>query len=166
MRRDEIVIMTKVNLSFLVYGSNLCFEQYAYTLQVYFTVGHTPDAKDTSDANGYVNQRGLSRKHIFESVQHSLRRLQLDYVDVLQCASFFSFVYAYTAHTLRIFPFNHPILIHFFPFRPFPLSQISPTSPLCFVPMLRLFLVFPICPLSFVHPQIARSFLKPFSFEY
>jgi len=37
---------------------------------------------------GYVNQRGLSRKHIFESVKHSLERLQLDYVDVLQCHRF------------------------------------------------------------------------------
>ncbi|ETW83663.1 Aldo-keto reductase 1 [Heterobasidion irregulare TC 32-1] len=33
---------------------------------------------------GYVNQEGLSRKHIFDSVKHSLRRLQLDYIDVLQ----------------------------------------------------------------------------------
>ncbi|KAF7974094.1 hypothetical protein HWV62_13405 [Athelia sp. TMB] len=63
LNRDEIVVMTKV----------------------FFTVGHTPEAKDTPESGGYVNQRGLSRKHIFESVAHSLRRLQLDYVDVLQC---------------------------------------------------------------------------------
>ncbi|KAL6308527.1 Aldo/keto reductase [Sparassis latifolia] len=31
---------------------------------------------------GLVNQHGLSRKHIFESVKGSLERLQLDYVDV------------------------------------------------------------------------------------
>lgn len=37
------------------------------------------------DDVGYINQHGLSRKHIFESVKHSLERLQLDYVDVLQC---------------------------------------------------------------------------------
>lgn len=37
------------------------------------------------DDVGYVNQHGLSRKHIFESIKHSLERLQLDYVDVLQC---------------------------------------------------------------------------------
>jgi len=36
----------------------------------------------------YVNQQGLGRKHIFESVKHSLKRLQLDYVDVLQCHRF------------------------------------------------------------------------------
>jgi aryl-alcohol dehydrogenase-like predicted oxidoreductase len=38
-----------------------------------------------ADNLGYVNQYGLSRKHIFDAVQHSLRRLKLDYIDVLQC---------------------------------------------------------------------------------
>lgn len=37
---------------------------------------------------GYVNQYGLSRKHIFDSVKHSLEHLQLDYIDVLQCHRF------------------------------------------------------------------------------
>jgi len=41
-----------------------------------------------ADKEGYVNQHGLSRKHIFESIKHSLERLQLDYVDVLQCHRF------------------------------------------------------------------------------
>ncbi|KAJ3561377.1 hypothetical protein NP233_g10231 [Leucocoprinus birnbaumii] len=40
------------------------------------------------DEHGYVNQHGLSRKHIFESVKASLERLQLDYVDLLQCHRF------------------------------------------------------------------------------
>ncbi|KAJ7185153.1 NADP-dependent oxidoreductase domain-containing protein [Mycena pura] len=31
---------------------------------------------------------GLSRKYIFDSVKHSLRRLDLDYIDVLQCHRF------------------------------------------------------------------------------
>lgn len=32
-----------------------------------------------------VNDRGLSRKHLFESVHNSMRRLQIDYIDLYQC---------------------------------------------------------------------------------
>jgi aryl-alcohol dehydrogenase-like predicted oxidoreductase len=32
-----------------------------------------------------TNNRGLSRKHIFESIDKSLRRLKTDYVDIYQC---------------------------------------------------------------------------------
>ncbi|KAG9084730.1 hypothetical protein FRC06_003923 [Ceratobasidium sp. 370] len=67
--RDEIVVMTKVyGVVSRTPGENL--------------FGHDPDRA------GYVNQHGLSRKHIFEAVKHSLERLQLDYVDVLQCHRF------------------------------------------------------------------------------
>ncbi|KAG8839073.1 hypothetical protein FRB91_006015 [Serendipita sp. 411] len=37
---------------------------------------------------GYINYGGLCRKHIFESVKASLERLQMDYIDVLQCHRF------------------------------------------------------------------------------
>jgi aryl-alcohol dehydrogenase-like predicted oxidoreductase len=87
--RDEIVIMTKVN----------CSDTYLRVvadvdLQVFFPVSSTTaDAINIAgqqgpDEHGFVNQHGLSRKHIFESVKHSLRRLQLDYIDVLQCHRF------------------------------------------------------------------------------
>lgn len=36
------------------------------------------------DVPTYVNQHGLSRKHIFEAVEASLKRLESDYIDVLQ----------------------------------------------------------------------------------
>jgi aryl-alcohol dehydrogenase-like predicted oxidoreductase len=40
------------------------------------------------DKAGYVNQHGLSRKHIFDSIKASLKRMDLEYVDVLQCHRF------------------------------------------------------------------------------
>ncbi|KAF4618666.1 hypothetical protein D9613_010126 [Agrocybe pediades] len=69
--REEIVVMTKVY-------STVAREHGTYMS----ASGIDPDAL------GYVNQRGLSRKHIFQAVKHSLERLQLDYVDVLQCHRF------------------------------------------------------------------------------
>ncbi|KAG2335354.1 aryl-alcohol dehydrogenase [Suillus weaverae] len=72
--RDEIVVMTKV---FNVVGREYNIHQLA--------------GRENPDQNGYVNQHGLSRKacfqliHIFASVKKSLERLQMDYIDVLQC---------------------------------------------------------------------------------
>ncbi|KAL4245418.1 NADP-dependent oxidoreductase domain superfamily protein [Abortiporus biennis] len=37
---------------------------------------------------GIVNQQGLNRKYIFDSVKASLQRLQLDYIDLFQCHRF------------------------------------------------------------------------------
>jgi len=69
--RDEIVIMTKV---FNVVGREYNVHQIA--------------GRKDPDQNGYVNQHGLSRKHIFASVKKSLERLQMDYIDLLQCHRF------------------------------------------------------------------------------
>ncbi|QRV76351.1 aldo/keto reductase family protein [Ceratobasidium sp. AG-Ba] len=68
--RDEIVVMTKL-------WATVCRNP-----------GERYTAVDAAEEAGYVNQQGLSRKHIFESIKHSLERLQLDYVDVLQCHRF------------------------------------------------------------------------------
>ncbi|UCF19673.1 MAG: aldo/keto reductase family protein [Gemmatimonadota bacterium] len=48
-------------------------QQYVLATKAYFPVGPGP------------NDRGLSRKHIFEQVHLSLRRLGTDYVDLFQC---------------------------------------------------------------------------------
>jgi len=50
--------------------------------------GRPPADAETLDKEGYVNCRGLSRKHIFDSVQASLERLDTDYIDLLQCHRF------------------------------------------------------------------------------
>ncbi|KAJ7166825.1 aryl-alcohol dehydrogenase [Mycena filopes] len=63
--RDEIVVMTKV------------FGYVAWN-----------KLEDTHPNVRTVNQKGLSRKHIFHSINDSLARLQLDYVDLLQCHRF------------------------------------------------------------------------------
>ncbi len=50
--------------------------KYVLATKAYFPVGPGP------------NDRGLSRKHIFEQVHMSLRRLDTDYVDLFQCHRF------------------------------------------------------------------------------
>ncbi|KAA1467729.1 Aldo/keto reductase [Dentipellis sp. KUC8613] len=68
--REEIVVITKVFMIVGKGGELLVHKQ------------------AQGDQMGYVNQYGLSRKHIFDSMKHSLERLQLDYVDVLLCHRF------------------------------------------------------------------------------
>lgn len=51
-------------------------QEYVIATKAYFPVGPGP------------NDRGLSRKHIFEQVHQSLRRLGTDYVDLFQCHRF------------------------------------------------------------------------------
>jgi voltage-dependent potassium channel beta subunit len=50
--------------------------RYVLATKCFFPVGDGP------------NDRGLSRKHIFESVDASLRRLRTSYLDILQCHRF------------------------------------------------------------------------------
>jgi len=45
----------------------------------------SPSDEQVALDNGYVHKFGSTRKHIFESVKRSLKRLQLGYIDVLQC---------------------------------------------------------------------------------
>ncbi|KAH8996812.1 aryl-alcohol dehydrogenase [Lactarius akahatsu] len=70
--REEIVVMTKLFRAVGKIGDR--------------STRAIPSAE--LDQMGFVNQHGLSRKHIFDSVKKSLERLQLDYIDVLQCHRF------------------------------------------------------------------------------
>ncbi|KAK0450302.1 aryl-alcohol dehydrogenase [Desarmillaria tabescens] len=72
MLREKIVVMTKV------------FHPVTRSMNERIP----GQASALADSNGYVNQYGLSRKHIFDSVKKSLDRLQLDYIDVLHCHEF------------------------------------------------------------------------------
>ncbi|KAM0750647.1 Aldo/keto reductase [Meredithblackwellia eburnea MCA 4105] len=71
---------------------NIPREEVVILTKVFMNVGKDPRAHPSTykdiDNNGYVNLHGLSRKHIFDSVKASLERLQMDYVDVLQCHRF------------------------------------------------------------------------------
>ncbi|KAH8077108.1 aryl-alcohol dehydrogenase [Cristinia sonorae] len=69
--REEIVILTKLYYPVAYeYGQNI------------LRLGLKPEDV------GIINQKGLNRKYIFDSVKKSLERLQLDYIDVLQCHRF------------------------------------------------------------------------------
>lgn len=50
--------------------------------------GMPEEARGKLEQYGITNSRGLSRKHIFDSIKASLERLQLDYVDLYQCHRF------------------------------------------------------------------------------
>ncbi|TBU37459.1 Aldo/keto reductase [Dichomitus squalens] len=69
--REELVIMTKL------------WSPIANDFKKDFT---EPSAKP--EEAGIINQKGLSRKHIFDAVQASLKRLQVNYIDLLQCHRF------------------------------------------------------------------------------
>jgi len=73
---------------------NVPRESYVVMTKVFFShtgpenVGVTFSGDKKPEQYGFVNCGGLSRKHIFDSIKGSLKRLQLDYVDVLQCHRF------------------------------------------------------------------------------
>ncbi|OSC96854.1 Aldo/keto reductase [Trametes coccinea BRFM310] len=69
--REELVIMTKL---------------YSPIAKDYGVNVWTPNFDPV--ANGIINQKGLNRKHIFDSVKASLERLGLEYIDLLQCHRF------------------------------------------------------------------------------
>lgn len=68
-------------------------ESIVVATKVFFPVGRNGDQPVHRTAygcnnSGYLNQWGLSRKHIFDSVEASLRRLNVEYIDLLQIHQF------------------------------------------------------------------------------
>ncbi|KAJ7466943.1 Aldo/keto reductase [Mycena latifolia] len=90
---------------------------------VHSPVGKTLDVQPMEtllagpDNLGYVNQHGLSRKHIFDSVKASLKRLQLDYIDMqglhdVVRAGFVRYIgmsscYAWQFHVMQNYAITH-----------------------------------------------------------
>ncbi|KAK4053786.1 hypothetical protein OIV83_001442 [Microbotryomycetes sp. JL201] len=68
--REEVVILTKV------------------CMPVQKDPTSHPSKLKNPNSRDYVNAHGLSRKHIFDSVKASLERMQVDYIDLLQCHRF------------------------------------------------------------------------------
>lgn len=97
--REEIVVLTKVRIS----PSRRTDTNTDDVQKTYFPWSRDSPTNLTSqsanaDEIGLVNQWGLSRKHIFDSVKASLERLQLDYIDVLQCMLPVSYVHGTVAN--------------------------------------------------------------------
>ncbi|KAI9441508.1 aryl-alcohol dehydrogenase [Lactarius indigo] len=86
--------LSEVHLGTAIKVLNLPREEIVVMTKLFGAVGKPGDGPTWAtppaelDNVGFVNQHGLSRKHIFDSVKKSLERLQLDYVDVLQCHRF------------------------------------------------------------------------------
>ncbi|KAK0491630.1 NADP-dependent oxidoreductase domain-containing protein [Armillaria novae-zelandiae] len=98
--------LSEVILGEAIKTHNIPREKIVVLTKVYGVVGDAPNVNlfgdPKADSEGYVNRHGLSRKHIFDAVKGSLQRLQLDYIDVLQCHRFdYQTPIAETMHALH-----------------------------------------------------------------
>jgi aryl-alcohol dehydrogenase-like predicted oxidoreductase len=67
------------------YAAGKCEEVWGDLLQAYRRDSYVLATKVFFPMGDGPNDRGLSRKHIFEQCHHSLRRLRTDYIDLYQC---------------------------------------------------------------------------------
>ncbi len=71
-----------------VYAEGKCEEAWGQMLRDYRRSSYVLATKVFFPVGPGPNDRGLSRKHIFESCHHSLARLRTDYLDLYQCHRF------------------------------------------------------------------------------
>ncbi|KAL5523157.1 hypothetical protein ACEPAF_1424 [Sanghuangporus sanghuang] len=78
--------VSKIILSCMSYGAGI---QIFDTANIYSNgLSEIILGKATKKFNFPRDEMGLGRKHIFDAVERSLKRLQLDYIDILQCHRF------------------------------------------------------------------------------
>ncbi len=70
------------------YASGKCEEAWGEMLKGYRRSSYVLATKVFFPTGDGPNDRGLSRKHIFENCHQSLRRLNTDYLDIYQCHRF------------------------------------------------------------------------------
>ncbi|KZT67556.1 aryl-alcohol dehydrogenase [Daedalea quercina L-15889] len=80
--------LSEVMLGKAIKDLNLPREELVILTKLYNAVGPKYDTPMREAGASAINQKGLSRKHIFDAVKNSLQRLQLEYVDLLQCHRF------------------------------------------------------------------------------
>lgn len=68
-----------------IYGRGRAESQMGETLKQYDRHTLVVSTKVYWPMSDHINDRGLSRKHIFESIEKSLKRLQMSYVDIYFC---------------------------------------------------------------------------------
>src|SRR3954447_25488100 len=67
------------------YAAGKCEEMWGHVLKDRRRESFVLATKVFAPMGTDVNERGLSRKHIFEQCHASLRRLQTDHIDLYQC---------------------------------------------------------------------------------
>lgn len=81
-------VLGKAIKKFNMPRSNIVVASKVFFLTVEDDLSFSPRGKNLAESPEFVNSYGLSRKHIFDAVDASLKRLNLDYLDLYQIHRF------------------------------------------------------------------------------
>lgn len=81
-------VLGKAIKKFNMPRSNIVVASKVFFLTVEDDLSFSPRSKNLAESPEFVNSYGLSRKHIFDAVDASLKRLNLDYLDLYQIHRF------------------------------------------------------------------------------